>query len=217
MKNMKKLVGIFAIVILFVGVIGCVPPPIIPDKIAIPSAGVYFIPATAEYNYPQIVVSDSKTVRLGSSSQCVIKSLSIINSDTVDMLLENNNNVEFDVRAGKLPISSDDYGVADFSHPYWGLYSSVGGQTIDIFAVKDTVKVCRDASIYVTWLAVKKDSVSANLYSPGNYYDYTHHVSRYIDLHLEGGLMFAGGVVKFQFSATPIPSTLAGLDGCISN
>jgi hypothetical protein len=118
--------------------LGC-SSPLSPNKTQ-PIAGIYYLPANSNYGQPQAYIWNGSNFRVGSVSQGI---LSVSNysfeGDSIVNLTVINAGKSFSARSKRLPITINDYRVADSIHPFSGLYGTADNSYI--FAIADSGQI----------------------------------------------------------------------------
>ena len=112
--------------------------PVSPAKVNQPVAGVYYSSPLAQYQSPQVFIWNGASWKVGSESRGVIsinRCESFEGDSIANLVLKHIDGTVFNARTVRLPISSNDYGMADSSHPFSGIYGTHDSSYV--FAITD--------------------------------------------------------------------------------
>ncbi|MDD4901926.1 MAG: hypothetical protein PHE24_02210 [Patescibacteria group bacterium] len=103
-----------------------------------PVAGIYYLSPVPQYQSPQVFIWSGSSWRVGSESKNAISvnsCESFMGDSVANLVLKYVDGMVFNARTVRLPILSNDYGVADSSHPFSGIYGTHDNSYV--FAITD--------------------------------------------------------------------------------
>jgi len=121
---MKKMKSLITVIILVMAFVGCSKTVNGPSSDVVPTAGVYYIPATVSLQVPQVLISDGQNVWSGNQAVGVVKSFKVVDGNTLEVVLDNGSS-DFYLTGTRIPITPEEYGAPDTNHPFNGLYAAV--------------------------------------------------------------------------------------------